>query len=531
MWLNLTLLFLLAIVHPISSLDTKFDGRKWKDEEVISSIHRNVIGCPIHYNVLATNHYTRNNNNNNNSIQSKYTVYIRILHPAKTEKQYLSQLPFTYSQSDKGLASHCQRSNFTDDHWGKSTALRPFIPLNHPGQDRKNCLKLTKMLSTGEIYSFYEGFRSLQRGFYLLHSNEAIIHPSGAVGFQCGVFLGDEGCETRRYLFTKRWMAKYDAKKRNLSYQRYQRVFTIAALWDYNYYHFLAESLTRLVYSLPFLLKHKDVMIHVRAFESDDAQRGHDLTFVKKGEEMRYRIFDLLGIDRWRIISGHVLAHEVFIPRFTRCSFGLSHAYENILLGKHLLMAAYQALRLDAKNLRKALKSPSERQQLYPEKLLIIVQRYNERLGGRYWDNETSADAVKTFSKAFPQHRVQLLTSAVRLPLAQEIYLYSQADVFVGEHGAGMTNMMFMPPNSLIVEFAGVVRDVHAPICGYYGPYAATFGHHHYFHAYNGHTGHIHMSAAATRAAAFYQVIQGKKKVPIRRIVNSTHETHPLFKH
>eukprot|EP00981_Chlorochromonas_danica_P014558 scaffold8281_cov177-Ochromonas_danica.AAC.3 len=445
------------------------------------------------------------------------------------------------------------------------------------------------MLSTGEIYSFYEGFRSLQRGFYLLHSNEAIIHPSGAVGFQCGVFLGDEGCETRRYLFTKRWMAKCrhslhlkhsaaaaaaaaasthsasmgheeksnietweklfspdltkeemknltvgcidDAKKRNLSYQRYQRVFTIAALWDYNYYHFLAESLTRLVYSLPFLLKHKDVMIHVRAFESDDAQRGQDLTFVKKGEEMRYRIFDLLGIDRWRIISGHVLAHEVFIPRFTRCSFGLSHAYENILLGKHLLMAAYQALRLDAKNLRKALKSPSERQQLYPEKLLIIVQRYNERLGGRYWDNETSADAVKTFSKAFPQHRVQLLTSAVRLPLAQEIYLYSQADVFVGEHGAGMTNMMFMPPNSLIVEFAGVVRDVHAPICGYYGPYAATFGHHHYFHAYNGHTGHIHMSAAATRAAAFYQVIQGKKKVPIRRIVNSTHETHPLFKH
>jgi capsular polysaccharide biosynthesis protein len=60
--------------------------------------------------------------------------------------------------------------------------------------------------------------------------------------------------------------------------------------------------------------------------------------------------------------------------------------------------------------------------------------------------------------------------------LACQIRAYATADIVIGLHGAGITNMMFMPPGSLVVEIVGQFDGRMTPLCGYHGPLAAIYG-------------------------------------------------------
>lgn len=179
-----------------------------------------------------------------------------------------------------------------------------------------------------------------------------MIHPSGSVAFKCGYymgkfnvphantlmhFIGYESCENK-WDQAKDWWSKcmktfskhsllwqdiwpdtasdpqkhhdamvqirncsirwdiLDQPQLNGSYiyapKHYKRVFVISAVWDYNYHHFIADSLARMSRHLRFLQANPDVYIHLRLVEEYEIR---DENFKKAAEGMRLRLLSLLG--------------------------------------------------------------------------------------------------------------------------------------------------------------------------------------------------------------------------------------------
>jgi capsular polysaccharide biosynthesis protein len=120
--------------------------------------------------------------------------------------------------------------------------------------------------------------------------------------------------------------------------------------------------------------------------------------------------------------------------------------------------------------------------------------------------------------------------------MACQVALYSRTNVLVGLHGAGqglictapqhtstgvltalvlclclcsgLTNMIFMPPGSLVVEITGQFDGRTMPLCGYHGGLAAVFGLHHYVYYYDWKGGErLDAAQVAAEAAQFWRFL------------------------
>lgn len=197
----------------------------------------------------------------------------------------------------------------------------------------------------------------------------------------------------------------------------------------------------------------------------------------RRAKLMRDRMFSLVGIDPARIIFGPVLAKEVFIPRALHCSYTLSNPLEILALSKLIVRASLRKLPRGSGSHSGSIK-----------RSIILQQRSNKHEDPRDWTNQTFMRTVEAFRSVFVDHNVVTMASRDESRdgycLECAIAEYQRADVLVGMHGAGLTNMMFMPPGALVVELVGEFTDVNMPLCGYYGTLAAVVGHHHYLFAY-----------------------------------------------
>ncbi|RYH21098.1 glycosyltransferase family 61 protein [archaeon] len=539
------------------------------EREVNESLRKNVIG-----NCVVRGAVDSSTTNSPVMREGKASDLIaHLFYPSKRSLDHMQQLPITLTLANQDLRDNAKRWNYTYEKWGSKNMLRPHIPIDHPGQDRRNCINMTLLAAQGHLVSYYMAFKQLKRGFYLLYGKQGFIHPSGAVGFSCGFYRGEEGCENRRQRNVRYWykpckhhLDSHDILWQNLfdpsltnrtqsalsqacadrtstgspnmrdfNISRHKRVFIISSMWDYNYHHWVADSLARLAHHIDWLRARPDVMIHVRSYEDYDMQTKGYAEYQAAAKEMRARFFDLLGMDyKTRVISGPVLADEVFIPRCLRCGYLLSDPLEVQMLAMELLEGTRR---------RQGWHTPHRvhvgGRDYWPQapltsyasevkgKYVIVQQRYTNdtRSSARKWINETARHVVRAFTRHFPTHQVILLNGLESLSLSEEIALYNQADVLVGAHGAGMTNMMFMPPNSLIVEFVGRLVDVNMPVCGYYGPMAAAFGHHHYIRSFDLmglESLDTWPDKGARRAAEFYRMIHdGKDKLDIITVHDS----------
>lgn len=275
--------------------------------------------------------------------------------PSKLELKQRRSATVTLSKAYNTLGDRVREEGL--EEWVNEKGLMWQLPKDHPAQNRRYCYNITMKMANGNVENLYEEFKKEYRAFYVLNHDNAYIHATGSVGVDCGYFQGVEGCETRwtqgelwwkkcsnklnslRLPWSTLWLDSEDAspsqlegintcKVYNLVPKQYDDVFVIDALWDFNFHHFMADSIARLVRHIDFLRDHPEVMIHIRAFDRLDITRNRTEIFKAVAGKMRDSIFQLLRIDLSRVIYGPVLAKRVYIPRSLRCSYAISNPME-----------------------------------------------------------------------------------------------------------------------------------------------------------------------------------------------------------
>lgn len=189
------------------------------------------------------------------------------------------------------------------------------------------------------------------------------------------------------------------------------RVASLTTRWQMNYYHWLFEVLPRL-----YLLERAKV-------EPDRLYVATSLSFQK--ETLRW-----LGVEGSRVIDPNefrfIRARELvvpsvpgipgFVPKWA-CDF----LRDRFLSGQHLGRAP---LRRDK-----------------PRMIYIGRRDANRRRMGNEEEVRNVLEPLGV-STVFPEH----------LPFSEQVRLFSQADVVVAPHGAGLSNAVFCRPGTSVVE-------------------------------------------------------------------------------
>ena len=440
----------------------------------------------------------------------------------------------------KTLANELLGTSKRTLRWGKVKQLSWQLPAEHPRQNRSLCVELAAEAGRdGTYHVFYASRRRLLNEFHIYEANNALIDDKGVLALPCGYVQAHESCETHYRFIGRQWLNKcfqdlnaHKSRAASLSWEEmfkdpqrhggvclkapvpthflvaaskndttppptppppsphnwevHDKVFLITSGWDNNYHHFIVDSLSRLIRHYDWLQANPDVHIHIRGFEAMAKKER----FVQGGRDMRKRILELLRLAPGRFITGPALARKVWLPRATGCNAPMGHALELRLLARRMIMLAH-----DAEWTQQDLFAPGG--PLYAplrRRPRVILQHRHcqteaacKREKWREMNNDTFALFVSAIRDVLQPSAITIFSSSnatQKLPssLPSEVAEYNQADILIGAHGAGLTNVMFMRPGSLVVELVGDFDGRMGPVCGYHGPLSAIFGVHHYIH-------------------------------------------------
>lgn len=459
--------------------------------------------------------------------------------PALSELDEYERLKETLSFSNKDLGIGRVKGREKAERWKNNRMSGFIIPEGHPRHNASNCVAASRQ--SGESPTpLYRDWRHAHSPFYLYKLKNGFIDHNGIVEVDGGYVQFRSQCETKllqkgrkfhesiqrsiynlQRLKNKNSIAwdsffsgdefegvKLHVLRRNnitlpaMKEEVFNRVFVITAMWDYNYHHFLHDSVSRLIRFLPFLQENEDVHIHVREFEKKDSK----LHRVTKGMPMREKIFKLLGLDPKRIIARSVRAKEIYLPREIGCNFALKHALEMRQLSSVLMQRAqsYSAGKCDPIT--------------HPGGNFIIVMERHCLPHQLTWRclNGTDFRAFKSaLSTKYPGYTI-VSTEEFRhnsdpdltMRLACDIIEFSNGNILVGTHGAGFTNMMFMREGGMLIEIVGEFDGRMLPLCGYHGPLGSIFGLHHYIHYYDFFgNGTLNLDVLAKQSASLYMMV------------------------
>ncbi len=246
--------------------------------------------------------------------------------------------------------------------------------------------------------------------------SDAIVLPEGEVLYK-DVKLHPGGCRNNN--------APHLTKHSAHEVQFADQVFSISQFWGYGFFHATIEDMPRIVPYLPFLRKNKQIKIHVLA----------KLIFTRE-------MLALLGIEEERLISGYVRCRIIYMPMGTTCG-GSGNIFNIQLLSKYCRRTMPQTTKDADKSLvliKRSVKRIFTHHDQILRTLRLMCLRYNKTI-------EVFADnPVPSFHKS--------------------MQMFNSASMIVGPHGAGLSNMIFAKPGTIIVEaVCTVAKQGRANIC------------------------------------------------------------------
>lgn len=234
--------------------------------------------------------------------------------------------------------------------------------------------------------------------FFVHIAIDATISPSGDV-YVKSTRIRNNGCAP-------------DPEIMRAGFSCYNEVFSISQSWAvHSFYHWMIESFPKMGLVLDFLRANPTVRIH-----------------MAKRHEQIDGIFRALQLDPERIVTGFVFGKVVYMSRPTAC-------YEAPVLDLQVLSAEF----LDY--IRETSNDTSRDSVIY-------IQRTKTRP----FANNTDTEEITRNLTARYGLRFELFTDNPQVSVNETMFMFYRARVIVAPHGAGLLNMQYSRPNTIIVE-------------------------------------------------------------------------------
>ncbi len=232
----------------------------------------------------------------------------------------------------------------------------------------------------------------------------ATVFGDGAV-VKDDVFIHPRGCKR----FPKD--IQYIQNKYSFAGNSYfDEVFSLALYWGEGFYHATVEDVPRISPYIAFLKKHKHVKVQVRV------KTGFIINMLEK-----------LGITKDRIVEGQMNAGILYMPAGTRC--GIPSLFNIQLLS----------------NQYKSTVPPVEKS----GKLnIVLIKRSKKRFFRRHTDILNLLKGLALTNNA----RVTIFADNPLPTFDRTLQIFHTADLIVAPHGAGLANVIFSRPETVVIE-------------------------------------------------------------------------------
>ena len=208
------------------------------------------------------------------------------------------------------------------------------------------------------------------------------------------------------------------------SYKRYDEVYVMAQFWGDKFFHKMVEDIPRLALFLNFLKTNSQIKI----LSTDRSQRTR-------------KLLEALGLDGSRLVTGWISAKIAYVPRTTKC--GVPNFLEAQILNK--VYRDYISANLLVKPIK-----PSK---------IILIRRTGLR---QLLDHLKVVEALKKVASRY-QLDLRVFSDNPTPTLKETMALFAEAVAVVAPHGAGLSNLLFSAPGTLVLE--GILKSPNVNLC------------------------------------------------------------------